>query len=144
MAHFGSGWRTLWQPLMATRQVGGWLGRFLAPRALGFSTNVDQCAWPPSAGGGEGQKERAARGPGNPGCWHDIFDFDYCCDLRHGAAGQGPWRARRFQGSCLSFPPLFFAGAGVHLSGIRHVVRLMNFWLPFFLLTEQGSQNTGT
>ncbi|CAJ1366417.1 unnamed protein product, partial [Effrenium voratum] len=24
---------------------------------------------------------------GNPGCWHDIFDFDYCCDLRHGAAG---------------------------------------------------------
>lgn len=24
---------------------------------------------------------------GNPSCWHDIFDFDYCCDRRHGPTG---------------------------------------------------------
>ena len=24
---------------------------------------------------------------GNPACWHDIFDFDYCCDRRHGPRG---------------------------------------------------------
>ena len=26
-------------------------------------------------------------GWGNPSCWHDVFNFDYCCHSRHGPTG---------------------------------------------------------